>query len=364
MKKENMMLSDAVNAYFESTPNYCEPYGNGHINDTFLVVADRRYILQRMNTDVFPKPAELMENVVAVTEHIRAKTRSLGMDASRASLTVIPTLGGEPYFVDRGGDYWRLLEFVEGTVAKEKVESVHDFYTCAKAFGQFQQMLADFPAQVLHEPIANFHNTPCRYQNLMRAVERDVCGRLAQVTAEVEFAKQREGFCQTLERAREQGVLPLRVTHNDTKLNNILFDESTQEPVCVIDLDTVMPGYAVTDFGDSIRFGANTAAEDETDLSLVSLDLELFEAYAKGFLEGCGTGLTDAEIDLLPEGAMMMTLECGMRFLTDYLEGDVYFKIHREGHNLDRARNQFALVADMERKLGQMRAIVTKLRRS
>jgi Ser/Thr protein kinase RdoA (MazF antagonist) len=195
----------------------------------------------------------------------------------------------------------------------------------------------------------------------MRAVERDACGRLCEVQAEVAFAREREQFCATLERAREQGALPLRVTHNDTKLNNILFDAETVEPICVIDLDTVMPGYSVTDFGDSIRFGASTAAEDETDLSRVTLDLELFEAFAKGFIEGCDGNLTDAEIELLPVGAMMMTLECGMRFLTDYLEGDVYFKIHREHHNLDRARNQFALLADMEKKREQMQSIVARL---
>ena len=228
-------------------------------------------------------------------------------------------------------------------------------------FGIFQQQLADYPVHKLHESIVNFHNTPWRYENLMKAVKKDAFGRLAEVTAEVDFAREREAFCKTLELAREAGTLPLRVTHNDTKLNNILFDASTGAPVCVIDLDTVMPGYSVNDFGDSIRFGANTAAEDETDLSKVTLDLELFEAYAKGFLKGCNGSLTDTEVKFLPVGAMMMTLECGMRFLTDYLEGDVYFKTNRPRHNLDRARNQFALVADMERKLDQMNQIVTNL---
>ena len=222
-------------------------------------------------------------------------------------------------------------------------------------------MLADYPANKLSEPIANFHNTPVRYKNLMRAVAEDKQGRLRDVMAEVDFIREREEFCSVLEKARAEGALPIRVTHNDTKLNNILFDEITGEPVCVIDLDTVMPGYSVNDFGDSIRFGANTAAEDETDLSRVSLDLELFELYAEGFIEGCGGSLTDTEIELLPTGAMMMTLECGMRFLTDHLEGDVYFKIHRENHNLQRARNQLALFADMERKLPRMREIIKKL---
>ena len=362
MNRENINTKEVLSAYFKVAPSYCEPYGNGHINDTFLVVADKRYILQRMNTSIFTRPVELMENIVGVTEHIRKKTADMDGDVERCSLTVEPTLDGARYFKDSVDGYWRLYDFVEGTVTKERVENANDFYTCAKAFGNFQQMLADYPAEKLSEPIANFHNTPWRYENLMKAVKADKCGRLSSVYAEVEFCKEREEFCKTLEWAREQGTLPLRVTHNDTKLNNILFDANTAEPVCVIDLDTVMPGYSVNDFGDSIRFGANTAAEDETDLSKVSLDLGLFELYAKGFIEGCGGKLTDTEIELLPIGAIMMTLECGMRFLTDYLEGDTYFKIHRDGHNLDRARNQFALVADMERKLLEMKEIIKQIK--
>ena len=350
----------ALSAYFAEAPKSCEPYGNGHINYTFLVVADRRYILQRMNTTVFPRPVELMENILGVTEHIRAKVREVGGDAERASLNVVPTLAGEPFFREENGSYWRMYDFVEGTVTYETVANKEDFRRCAEAFGIFQQQLADYPAHKLHESIVNFHNTPWRYENLMKAVEKDACGRLAQVEAEVAFARAREGFAKTLENARADGSLPLRVTHNDTKLNNILFDAESGAPACVIDLDTVMPGYSVNDFGDSIRFGANTAVEDETDLSRVSLDLELFEAYVDGFLRGCGGKLTDKEVELLPVGAMMMTFECGMRFLTDYLEGDVYFRVHREGHNLDRCRNQFALVADMERKLPEMQAIVRK----
>ncbi len=362
MNRKNINTEEALGAYFETAPSYCEPYGNGHINDTFLVVAEKRYILQRMNTTVFPQPEKLMQNIVGVTEHIRRKTQDAGEDASRVSLVVVPTLAGADYFCDSRGDYWRVYDFVEGTVTKERVEEKKDFYLCAKAFGKFQRTLSDYPAEKLYESIANFHNTPWRYANLMSAVEKDSCGRLKDVLPEVEFARQREEFCATLEKAREAGTLPLRVTHNDTKLNNILFDEHTGEPVCVIDLDTVMPGYSVNDFGDSIRFGANYAVEDETDLSKVGLDLDLFEVYAKGFLEGCDGSLTEKELELLPAGAIMMTLECGMRFLTDYLEGDVYFRIHRPEHNLDRARDQFALVADMERKLDSMKAIINKLK--
>ena len=361
MNRANINTNETLSAYFKNIPTYCEPYGNGHINDTFLVVAQKRYILQRMNTNIFKRPVELMANICGVTEHIRKKTAVAGGDVERCSLTVVPTLNGSNYFCDSEGNYWRMYDFVEGTVTKEVVEDANDFYTCAKAFGRFQRMLADYPAETLSEPIANFHNTPWRYDNLMKAIADDKCGRLSSVLPEVEFAKAREEFCKTLESARAAGDLPLRVTHNDTKLNNILFDAESADPVCVIDLDTVMPGYSVNDFGDSIRFGANTAVEDETDLSKVSLDLNLFKVYAKGFIEGCDGSLTDREIELLPEGAIMMTLECGLRFLTDHLEGDTYFKIHREGHNLDRARNQFALVADMERKLGQMKDIVKNI---
>jgi len=361
MNRKAINTAEPLKAYFKELPTYCEPYGNGHINDTFLVVSQKRYILQRMNTSIFTRPVELMENILGVTGNIRKKTAAIGGDVARCSLTVVPTLDGARYFCDSTGGYWRLYDFVEGTVTKESVEDANDFYTCAKAFGGFQEMLADYPAETLSEPIANFHNTPWRYDNLMRAVAADKCGRLSSVLPEVEFAKEREEFCKVLENARAAGELPLRVTHNDTKLNNILFDEKSAAPVCVIDLDTVMPGYSVTDFGDSIRFGANTAVEDETDLSKVTLDLDLFKVYVKGFIEGCNGSLTEKEIELLPEGAMMMTLECGLRFLTDHLEGDTYFKIHREGHNLDRARNQFALVADMERKLDQMRAIIQEI---
>ena len=361
MNRNNIDTREVLAAYFTETPSYCERYGNGHINDTFLVIAGKRFIMQRMNTSIFTRPVELMANIVGVTEYIRDQARKAGGDVERASLVVVKTLNGEDYFCDSNGLYWRVYEFCERTITRERVENAEDFYTCGKAFGQFQQMLADYPAEKLTESITNFHNTPWRYENLMKAVEADIVGRLADVLPEVEFARARKEFCETLERAKNAGTLPLRVTHNDTKLNNILFDEVTGAPVCVIDLDTIMPGYSVNDFGDSIRFGANTAVEDETDLSKVTLDLDLFRVYAKGFLEGCNGSLTDTEIDLLPVGAMMMTLECGMRFLTDHLQGDTYFRIHREGHNLDRARNQFALVADMEKKLPQMQKIVREL---
>ncbi len=355
-------IDEALGAYSHiGAVHECSPYGNGHINDTFLVVADgKRYILQRINDGVFPHPEEIMENICAVTAHIRKKAEASGGDAERCTLTVVPTDGGTAFARDSIGSYWRLYDFVEGTVSKDMPDGAKDFGAAARAFGEFQCALADFSADTLHEAIKNFHNTPIRFENLVKSIERDACGRAASVKPEIEFALAHEEFAKTLEKAHAEGRLPLRVTHNDTKLNNILFDAGDLSPVCVIDLDTVMPGYSVNDFGDSIRFGANTAVEDERDLSLVSLDLELFEAYAKGFIEGCGGRLTKGELELLPYGAMMMTYECGIRFLADYLDGDVYFRVHREGHNLDRARNQFALVADMEKKLADMERIVHK----
>ncbi|MBE6703169.1 MAG: aminoglycoside phosphotransferase family protein [Ruminococcaceae bacterium] len=351
---------EALAAYSRLGPfNSCERYGNGHINDTFLAVSEsgKRYIFQRINHTVFPRPDQVMENIAAVTGHIRGKVEAEGGDAERSTLVVIPTDLGKRFYQDSIGSYWRMYAFTERTKAFDRAESLQMFTDCAEAFGRFQGWLSDFDATTLFEPIVNFHNTPVRYENLMRAIEKDPLGRVAEVEKEIAFVRARADFVKSLENARKQGVLPLRVTHNDTKLNNILFDEKTEKPVCVIDLDTVMPGYSVNDFGDSIRFGANTAAEDETDLSKVSLDLALYRAYADGFLKGCDGKLTDAEVALMPIGARMMTLECGMRFLTDYIEGDTYFRIARPSHNLDRCRCQFALVADMEKKENQMKLI-------
>ena len=353
-------IREAIQAYSHiGDIQSLDPYGNGHINDTFLVcTVDRRYILQRINSAVFPNPAALMANIDKVTSHIIKKSTFGKKDST---LSIVKTDRGEILHCDSTGSFWRMYDFIENTVSRERVESPADFYICAKAFGEFQRQLADFPASELCETIKDFHNTPARLELLLSAERADVCYRACGARAEFDFAISRRHFCNTLERARRNGTLPLRVTHNDTKLNNILFDAEDGRAVAVIDLDTVMPGYSVNDFGDAIRFGANTAAEDETDLSLVSLDLELFKSYAQGFIEGCNGSLTQEEIRLLPVGAIMMTLECGIRFLTDHLLGDVYFKIHRVGHNLDRARNQFALVADMERKFEKMNGIIEEI---
>ena len=342
------------------------PYGNGHINDTRLVTTkdsdgrEHQYVLQKINKNVFRRPDFLMENYVSVTGFIRDKIVLAGGDPDREVINVVKSVDGKHYVIDNDGEYWRLLVFVTDSLSYDKVERPEQFYESAVAFGNFQYMLRDYPADTLHETIVNFHNTPDRYNNLMAAVEKDACGRLSEVTAEVEFCRARSGFAGTLERAHKEGKLPLKVTHNDTKLNNILFDNQTGRPLCVVDLDTIMPGYSVNDFGDSIRFGATTALEDEADLSKVNFDINLYELYVKGFIEGAKGGLSDGELELLPIGAVMMTFECGVRFLTDYLNGDTYFRTHRPGQNLDRARNQFKLVRDMEKALPEMKNIVAK----
>lgn len=345
----------------------CIPYGQGHINNTYRVIFNKegkkkRCILQSINGNVFKEPEKVMENIVNVTSWLKKKIKENDGDSKRETLNLVNTKDGKSYYLDENGVCWRMYLFIRDAVSFEQVRDVNDFYQSAVAFGHFQRMLEDYPAETLHETIANFHNTEDRFRKFKEALEKDVCGRAAEVQEEIQFVLDREEFAGTLCRLQEEGKLPLRVTHNDTKLNNVMFDEKTSEPICIVDLDTVMPGLSVNDFGDSIRFGASTGAEDEKDLSKIWCDLELYEAYVKGFIEGCEGALTETELDHLPTGAIMMTFECGMRFLTDHLEGDHYFKIHREGHNLDRCRTQFKLVKDMEEKLPQMKAIVEKYR--
>ncbi len=342
------------------------PYGSGHINDTFLMTlrkddgSEGRVILQRMNKNIFTQPVELMENVMGVTCFLRDRIIENGGDPNRETLNVIPTKAGMPYFVDSDGDYWRCYIFIENATSYDQVENPEDFYQSAVAFGNFQKLLADYPAETLHETIKGFHDTKARFEVFKKAVADDVCGRAASVQEEINFVLDHEDVANVFGDLLAKGELPLRVTHNDTKLNNIMIDDETHKGICVIDLDTVMPGLAMNDFGDSIRFGASTAAEDEKDLDKVWCDMDLFDIYTKGFIEGCAGRLTDKEIELLPMGAKVMTFECGMRFLTDYLQGDTYFKVHREGHNLDRCRTQFKLVADMEAKWDIMNGIVAK----
>lgn len=341
---------------------YIEPYGSGHINSTWLAIhkasdgKEVKNLMQKISTVAFKNPSQLMENIVGVTEFLRDKVEEDG------TLTVIPTLDGKSFYVDEWDNYWRVYKFIDNATAYQQIENDNDFYTCGLAFGEFQQMLAEYPAEKLHETIVNFHNTPSRFADFKKALAEDKMGRAKDVQPEIDFVLAHECKADAITSKLESGEIPYRVTHNDTKLNNILIDDATGKAKCVIDLDTVMPGAAAYDFGDSIRFGASTGAEDETDLSKISVDVHLFEVFAKGYLSTANKFLTPAEKDSLVTGAYLMTLECGVRFLTDYLNGDVYFKIHRENHNLDRCRTQFKLVSDMETKEAELRAIVDSIK--
>ena len=336
----------------------CERYGNGHINETYLVVTDvcHQYILQKINHHIFKDVPALMRNIASVTGYLYEQIRD-----SRRVLTLVKTNDGQD-FLFHDGEYFRVYEFVTDSICLDRVESREDFYNSAVAFGQFQNQLSLFPAATLSETIPQFHDTPTRYNNFKIALKNDIMGRAASVQKEIDFVLAREADAAVMMDLLKKGELPLRVTHNDTKLNNVMLDQVTREPLCVIDLDTVMPGLAANDFGDSIRFGASTAAEDELNLDKVTMSLDLFKAYTDGFLGACGNNLSTLEIETLPMGAKLMTLECGVRFLTDYLEGDTYFRIHRDHHNLDRCRTQFKLVADMENKWSDMMKIVTSFR--
>ena len=359
------LLRQAAAAFDFGLPTgEAERYGAGHINDTFAVWAadhSRRWILQRINTDTFTDPAGLMENVTGVTSYLRREILARGGDPDRETLNVVPTREGKPYYTDCEGGAWRAYLFVEGTVCLQKVENERDFYTAAETFGNFQNQLAGYPAATLHETIARFHDTPNRYANFEKALAADVMGRAREIGPEIAFIRAREADCHVLMDQLAAGVLPLRVTHNDTKLNNVLIDQATGKGICVIDLDTVMPGLSIYDFGDSIRFGANDCAEDEPDQSKVHFSLHLYEVFARGYLAAAGSAMTEAERRSLPWGAKLMTLECGIRFLTDYLEGDHYFKISRPAQNLDRARTQFTLVEGMEREFDAMTQLALEL---
>lgn len=333
-------------------PLSVKPYGQGHINRTYLVETsgEENYILQGINKNVFPQPEKLMENIVKVTFYLKDIIKKSGGNPERETLTSIFGKNGKSFYKDEDGEYWRVYRYIEDAVTLNMAESPEDFCESGIAFGRFQGMLRDFPAETLHPVIPDFHNTPKRFQTFEQAVEQNKCGRVKEVKKEIDFIRERSPEMSLLNDMLERGELPLRVTHNDTKLNNVMLEKESHKALCVIDLDTVMPGLSVHDFGDAIRFGANTAAEDEPDVTKVSLSMKHYEAYRRGFLLGCQGSLTQTEISMLPMGAKMMTLECGMRFLTDYLCGDTYFKVSREKHNVDRCRCQLALVADIERK--------------
>ena len=327
---------------------------SGHINQTFLITTDTgsRYILQWINQYVFPNVDALMNNMAAISAFLRQRE-----EGKMAMISYIDTKDGQTYYDDGQGGAWRIYRFVDNSICLQRAETAEDFYQSARGFGGFQYALRDFPAEQLEETIVDFHNTVDRYQKFRDTIEADACGRLKEVEAEVDFALAREERACRLHHKRERGELPVRATHNDTKINNVLLDKDSREAICVIDLDTVMPGLSAYDFGDAIRFGASTAAEDETNLKKVRLNLEYFRAFTRGFLEACPS-LTEAEVRALAQGAYTMTIECGIRFLTDYLMGDKYFSIDREKHNLDRCRTQFKLIRDMERKWDEMETIV------
>ena len=338
---------------------------SGHINRTYFITCKngkgtKRYTMQMINTNVFKKPDEVMENIVNVTAHIREGLVREGLDPARRTLNVIYTKDGNWGYVDSEGKYWRFYDFIEDSDNYNQVESCEMFEKVGYAFGHFQMQLKDFDASKLHETIPNFHNTEWRFDNLLKSLVENRSGRAKNAYEELKFAIERREITSFVNRGIADGSLTLRVTHNDTKLNNIMIDHETGEGICVIDLDTVMPGSVLADFGDSIRFGASSAAEDETDLDRVYCRLDMFEAFAKGFIEGLEGSLTESEIRALPMGAMILTYETGIRFLSDYLDGDTYFRTEYPEHNLDRARNQFKLVADMEEKMAQMNAIVEK----
>lgn len=344
------------------------PYGFGHINDTYAANFQKsdgtkhRYILQRINNNIFKNPEQLMSNIERVTNHIKQKLIAKGSDYRRQTLNLVYTVLGKSFLRTGDDKYWRAYEFIEGARTYQIVENEDHLYNAGNAFGKFQNLLEDFKAGSLYEVIPDFHNTRERFRSFSESVKADAFGRAAKVKAEIEFVNKRAEETGKIVELLQSGMLPVRVTHNDTKFNNVMIDDETGEGICVVDLDTVMPGSALYDFGDAIRSGTNPADEDERDLSKVCMDLKLFEKYTNGYLDATREVLTDMEIELLPLSAKLMTLECGMRFLTDYLSGDVYFKIHREEHNLDRCRTQFKMVEDMESKWEDMHSIVNLYR--
>jgi len=326
-------------------------FGNGHINETLRLVMDRdgmkeQYVLQKINRYVFKHPEQVMDNLVLVTNHLKKKISERNGDPERETLTVVFAKNGAAFFIDEAGDFWRITKFIDNAVSYDNITCPEDLYLTGKAFGNFQYMLSDFPADTLQETIADFHNTAMRYQQFVNAVEADAFDRAKNCKEEIRFLLDREKIASDPVYA----LLPLRVTHNDTKINNLLFDRATRQAICVLDMDTVMPGQVMIDFGDAIRTGACTAAEDEPDCSKVSCDTALFEAFTKGFLEGTNGTLTPLEKQTLPLGALRITYEQALRFLTDYLSGDVYYKVKYDEHNLIRTRTQIRMVADMEDK--------------
>ena len=338
------------------------PFGNGNVNDTFQLTYDQggirlHYTLQRINSNVFKNPVKVMENVSKVTDHILEKIRLAKAETRKRTLRLLHAHDGKPYAFDDNGDCWRAYVFVEHARAYEVLESPEQAFRVAQGFGEFQQNLADFEGR-LHETIPDFHNTPKRITALEAAVKSDCFNRVKNVAKEIDFVLSRKDECGKLLQLHAEGSIPERITHNDTKANNILIDDLSGEAICVIDLDTVMPGLSLYDFGDMVRSGTNPAEEDEINLDRVGMRFDMYEGFFDGFLNTAGKILTEAEREMLPFSAKLITLEIGTRFLTDYLMGDIYFKTYRPAHNLDRCRTQFKLVESMEAQMNKMLALL------
>ncbi|BCX49539.1 mucin desulfatase [Haloferula helveola] len=349
------MRADFVHAY---------PYGSGHINDTYCAWYDLaghriRYIHQRINHKVFKDPVALMRNIERVTRHALERLVEQGHpEARRRTLTTIPSVDGHAWAIDPEGNCWRTYPFIERARGYDEIQSEKQAEEAAKAFGEFQKLAADLPGERLLETIPNFHHTPKRLEALEQAIAKADPQRREAAKAEIEVAFAREDDTRRVTDLIESGEVPERVTHNDTKLNNVLLDDVTSEGVCVIDLDTTMPGSVLYDFGDMVRTACPTTREDEVDVSRIGLRLDRFEALLRGYLSSASSFLNQTEVDHLAFSGKLLTLECGIRFLTDFLEGDVYFKTKRPGHNLDRCRAQFAFLKAIEAKLPQMEDMV------
>ena len=361
MEFSDILSNFAINGEFIS----CEPYGSGLINRTYVAVYNEggtrvRYIVQRINTNLFKNVDGLMNNIKIVTEFNRAEIMKRGGDPNRESLTLVPTENGGTYFRTEEGDCYRVYVFIENAKGYDVVEKPEHFYESAVAFGKFAMLLDRFDSSKLFEVLPDFHNTVKRFDNFKKSLEADKFNRAKDVKKEIEFALNREKITHTIVDLLASGKMPSRVTHNDTKLNNVLIDTRTDKAVSVIDLDTMMPGSICYDFGDSIRFGCNPCLEDTPETEKVIFNMPLFETYTKGYLSVFGDTITDIERKNLPMGAILMTYECGIRFLTDYLDGDVYFRKTREGQNIDRTRSQFKLVSDMEKRYDEMLSAVEK----
>jgi len=360
----------AVFSHFEIDGDFMEArrFGSGHINDTFAVTTRNngyrtRYVIQRINHKVFKNPVTRMDNIRRVTQHQQAKLNGHD-DAARRSLALVPAIDGGIHYQDGDGNFWRCYYFIERAHTYDMTETPEQAFQAASAFGQFQKDLADLPGERLHETIPDFHNTPLRLKNLQRAVEVDACNRAVMVKKEIDFALAREAMTGEIQELAKNGDIPERITHNDTKLNNVMLDDETRQGICVIDLDTVMSGFVLHDFGDLVRSCTNPAAEDERDLSKVTMQMHMYEALVKGYLSTAGDFLTATEKSHLALGGKVITFETGIRFLTDYLEGDSYFKTSRKEHNLDRCRNQFRLVSSIEEQEAAMNKIVLRYQNS